>query len=529
MAQNAGPTGSVPLFTPVLPPKIESTSHESLVRWRKERREYEAKLRARCRVAGENFEAVAESVMDPFNPHLMETFCELQLDITMGDVTDDLLTAEIENIISSVKNDSLPDIKELYWRELKLDMAESDVKARYIDYFTLFNKITMANGLVGCFSQTDGAHEKYKRLLASLQPIALKKERVRFADKGAATNPKLLFDLIVAQATEHERQYQRLKSQKTKQTSREGNSTKLAKVKHQSKPWNSKSPRGTDVIDSKTKAKVELKPVPKPSTTSRPPPGPCPKCKSMHWLRECQVATEEEKNELLQKMRNARDARKVKRARVKCLGELLPTAEQRVTLNGVLELPYCPDSGSDYTVIGQSRWQQLLMVDPSVKMEKLDVPVHTQTFGATWVTAEWKAQLQVLIHTVVGPVEPMGLVDVLTVNADDDEFIVGNDLLVTLGIDVDRQFEQLAGHGDEDTSGDPIELEADDMPVNLNEHQSSDDGIFAAVEQLIDRTVANGFPLDRIDQLRTIVHAYDVWRLELRADPPANVSPLEIR
>ncbi|POM60306.1 hypothetical protein PHPALM_30853 [Phytophthora palmivora] len=528
MAQNPGPTGSVPLFTPILPPKIESISHESLVRWRKERREYEAKLRARCRVTGENFEAVAESVVDAFNPHLLETFCELQLDITMGDATDDLLTAEIENIISGVKNDSLPDIKELYRRELKLDMTESDVKARYIDYFTLFNKITMENGLVGCFSQTDGAREKCKRLLASLQPIALKKEvkqRVRFTDKGAATNPKLLFDLIVARATEHERQYQRLKSQKTKQTSREGNSTKLAKVKHQSKPWNSKSPRGTDVTDSQTKAKVELKPVPKPTTTSRPPPGPCPKCKSMHWLR-CNRGG---KNELLQKMRNARDARKAKRARVKRLGELLPTAERRVTLNGVLELPYCPDSGSDYTVMGQSHWQQLLMVDPSVKMEKLDVPVHTQTFGATWVTAEWKAQLQVLIHTVVGPVEPMGLVDVLIVNADDDEFIVGNDLLVTLGIDVDRQLEQLAGHGDDDTSGDPIELEADDMPVNLNEHPPSDDDIFAAVELLIDRAVANGFPLDCIDQLRTIVHAYDVWRLELRADPPADVPPLEIR
>ncbi|POM69138.1 Hypothetical protein PHPALM_14609 [Phytophthora palmivora] len=31
------------------------------------------------------------------------------------------------------------------------------------------------------------------------------------------------------------------------------------------------------------------------------------------------------------------------------------------------------------------------------------------------------------------------------------------------------------------------------------------------------------------EQLRTIVHAYDVWRLELRADPPANVPPLEVR
>ncbi|KAE8996878.1 hypothetical protein PR002_g19193 [Phytophthora rubi] len=532
MAQNTGPSGSVPLFTPILPPKIESTSHESLVKWKKERREYEAKLRARCRVTGEVFEAVTESVVNAFNPHLLDTFCELQLGITTADVTDAMLTAEIEKIISSVKNDSLPDIKDLYQRELKLNMSESDVKARYIDYFTLFNKITMDNGLIDCFSQTDGTREKCKRLIASLQPVALKKEvkqRVRFTDKNAVTNPKLLFDLIVEQATEHERQYHRLKANKQTSSGRDADTTKKPKAKKQNKPWTSKLPREVTTTETQVKPKVGHHQTPKPPTSSRPPPGPCPKCKAMHWLRECTLATEDEKTALLQKMREARDARKSKKARIKRLGELLPTSERRVTLNGTIQLPYCPDSGSDYTVISHSHWQQLRAVDPSVMMEKLEVPVRTQAFGSAWVTAEWKAQLQVLIHTAVGPVEPMGLVDVLIVDVDDDEFIVGNDLLVTLGIDVDRQLEQLAGHGDDDTSGDPIELEADDMPLNLNEPQSSDEDIFAAVERLINRAVENGFPLDRVEQLRTIAHAYDVWRLELRSDPPANVPPLEIR
>ncbi|EGZ18561.1 hypothetical protein PHYSODRAFT_378048, partial [Phytophthora sojae] len=51
----------------------------------------------------------------------------------------------------------------------------------------------------------------------------------------------------------------------------------------------------------------------------------------------------------------------------------------------------------------------------------------------------------------------------------------------------------------------------------------------AAVERLIDRAVENGFPLEHVEQLCKIAHAYDVWRLELRADPPANVPPLEVR
>eukprot|EP00644_Phytophthora_capsici_P017876 jgi/Phyca11/126315/e_gw1.62.250.1 len=62
--------------------------------------------------------------------------------------------------------------------------------------------------------------------------------------------------------------------------------------------------------------------------------------------------------------------------------------------------------------------------------------------------------LQVRIHTAVGPVEPMNRVDVLIVDCDDDEFIVGNDLLTLLGIDVDRQLEQLASRGDDELAGD---------------------------------------------------------------------------
>ncbi|KAG4061450.1 hypothetical protein PC123_g3687 [Phytophthora cactorum] len=122
------------------------------------------------------------------------------------------------------------------------------------------------------------------------------------------------------------------------------------------------------------------------------------------------------------------------------------------------------------------------------------------------------------------------MVDVLVVDVDDGEFIVGNDLLTSLGIDVDRQLEQLTTRSDDETSGDPVDLEADEMPVKLDESAPSEDGdIFTAVERLIDRTVDNGFPLEHVEKLRTISHAYVIWRLELRNDPPANVPPLEVR
>lgn len=72
----------------------------------------------------------------------------------------------------------------------------------------------------------------------------------------------------------------------------------------------------------------------------------------MHWLNDCTVATEAEKVELRLKLREDKQKRKV---RLKRLGELLPPASRTVTINGVLELPCCPDTGSTYTVMSRSQ------------------------------------------------------------------------------------------------------------------------------------------------------------------------------
>eukprot|EP00644_Phytophthora_capsici_P009852 jgi/Phyca11/50464/gw1.39.345.1 len=136
-----GPTGTVPLFTPILPPMIESVSHEALVRWKRERRDYESKMQARCRVTGEDYEAVVQSIKDSFQPQLLDVFCDLKLN-----------------------NDTLPDIKELFKKNLVINLRESDVNARLIDYYKVFNSIVDENGLTGCFSGPNGTKEKCKRL-----------------------------------------------------------------------------------------------------------------------------------------------------------------------------------------------------------------------------------------------------------------------------------------------------------------------------------------------------------------------------
>ncbi|GMF20666.1 unnamed protein product [Phytophthora fragariaefolia] len=82
--------------------------------------------------------------------------------------------------------------------------------------------------------------------------------------------------------------------------------------------------------------------------------------------------------------------------------------------------------------------------DPTVQAEELEIPAKNQAYASSWIMADKNAKLHLLIHTAAGPIQLMSAVDVLIVDIDDEAFIVGNDLLHTLGIDVDRHLEMLA-------------------------------------------------------------------------------------
>ncbi|KAG2983009.1 hypothetical protein PC120_g24537 [Phytophthora cactorum] len=240
-----------------------------------------------------------------------------------------LLIAEIEHIAGSVKNQTLPDIKALLQSKLRLNMTESDLYAGMLDYFNEFGKVMRVNGLTECCSGNDGVREKYKRLVTSLHPATLKSEVkpcVHFTPKFAALNPILLLDLI---ATEHERQYQRLVTKKkdAPEDKKEKSTAKSEKHTKKKKPWGS-NPLSAPFSEAKRTAEMRK---------SRFVSG-----------------TKLRRDELRKKLR---DTNLAKRARLKPLGECLPVPSRTVTLSGVLQLPYCPDSGSDYTVICRLHWE----------------------------------------------------------------------------------------------------------------------------------------------------------------------------
>lgn len=102
------------------------------MRWKRERHDHVSKTQARCRVAGEDYAVVVQSIQDSFQTQLLDVFCERQLNVASADVTEIMLKAEIENIVSSIKNDKLPDIKEKLKKDIPMS-RESDVSARLVD------------------------------------------------------------------------------------------------------------------------------------------------------------------------------------------------------------------------------------------------------------------------------------------------------------------------------------------------------------------------------------------------------------
>ena len=107
-----------PIFTFVSAPKVTDMSHEALTKWRDLRTEYEEAIKARCKTTGEKVEAVMVSVRHSFDESLLETLCEVKWDISRDDLSEQFLVSKIDETLHNFKNKILPDIEELFRREL---------------------------------------------------------------------------------------------------------------------------------------------------------------------------------------------------------------------------------------------------------------------------------------------------------------------------------------------------------------------------------------------------------------------------
>lgn len=82
-----------------------------------------------------------ESVKSSFDANVLETLCEVCWGVEQSSVTDDFLLEKIHEITDSFQNQELPDVKELFREELRMNMSTTDIDARVIEYFHLCNSL----------------------------------------------------------------------------------------------------------------------------------------------------------------------------------------------------------------------------------------------------------------------------------------------------------------------------------------------------------------------------------------------------
>ncbi|GMF48225.1 unnamed protein product [Phytophthora fragariaefolia] len=163
-----------PIFAVVAPPMVTSTSREALIEWLKLRDEYVETTTERCKAGKEDLDAVLKSVKNAFDSDLLTTLCEATWGVPKEELTDEFLLEQIHVITDSYNDQTLPPVNELFQKELKMNMNNSDIQSRVTDYFMSCNKLIKKYGLSTFFEGEKGTKKKCKLLVNSLPRFATK-------------------------------------------------------------------------------------------------------------------------------------------------------------------------------------------------------------------------------------------------------------------------------------------------------------------------------------------------------------------
>ncbi|EGZ20502.1 hypothetical protein PHYSODRAFT_403766, partial [Phytophthora sojae] len=167
----------------------------------------------------------------------------------------------------------------------------------------------------------------------------------------------------------------------------------------------------------------------------RPPPRTgCLHCKGEHWLRDCPVATPDEK-------KAAREAQQSKNWKVKRAVVGSDDEEYTVLINGAVEISMCPDTGADKCILPADAVNQVRAMGRTLTTTRLLEPEPVEGVGGNVTFCHEAAQIDVQIRTSAGPVNLYKL-DCLVVEGE-KQFLLSRKVMKRLGIDVKRAFEQL--------------------------------------------------------------------------------------
>ncbi|KAE9009233.1 hypothetical protein PR001_g16486 [Phytophthora rubi] len=351
-------------------------------------------------------------------------------------------------------------------------------------------------------------------LVENLLPQTLRTRVERMVDlehRACRTDDGMLFDLVnhhaKLQDAFHRETRDARESVRNGRSADQGNnagpgSAKLTQKAKSTPPSTGGSPAGSAPRDAR-----------KPSGAS--PRDGCLHCKGQHWVRECPGLSEEDRAAYVKNLRK-REQSNAKAVRHAPNLESVPA--NHVRLNEAVEVPYIVDSGADKSMVPQRVVEELISVSPGLAMRPLDAPVAATLADGTDVTCTQSVTLDLQLVTAAGIVNVRGACCLVLPGT----FLLGDETLRALGIDVTRQIEQLATPTIADDGADDEFAEPEYGPTE-------DDVIDEGVRHLLDEARENGVGEEHLAEMRVLLELYrDLWRVNVGPDPAARVDPLQV-
>ena len=201
----------------------------------------------------------------------------------------------------------------------------------------------------------------------------------------------------------------------------------------------------------------------------------------------------------------------------------LETEVMMCSLPGGVTYPYRLDSGADRSYIPFSIVEEVYQTGQEVIVTNLVQPfeVDLAISQAETTLVSRSCELELSLHTVAGPVVLQNC-ELMIIETEMSTMLVGNDVLMSLGLDLEAQFANLATSPRMDVDEDLPDSNYVEFGAFLEED------VRVAIESCLDRTGVNASLRQSLSEIVYHSTVKDCWRVQLQADPPAKVDPVDI-
>ncbi|RHY16845.1 hypothetical protein DYB32_010604, partial [Aphanomyces invadans] len=214
------------------------------------------------------------------------------------------------------------------------------------------------------------------------------------------------------------------------------------------------------------------------------------------------------------------------------------------TLNGVLEVPFCADSGSDVNIISMEMLEALQAKDTKVQSIRLSETWKGFAVESNPVYSDQVVKIRIRLQTAAGPVNLPGIQPCYVISKS-DALLVSRPALESIGINMDRLLEQVATHQRQEGGDDVGEPDGDEdiafgvaTPRLQNGNNDLDNDDLNAAKELHTNALetlklmddGNEAILNKLETCVMNAAREGVWRIKFRGtDAAANVPAMEIK